>query len=393
MSKLRFLVSLITKENDYQVEQAAAALTAAKEIGVDVDIVYADNDPITQSTQVLKAIQAEPSQRPNGIVIEPLGATAFPQAAQAAVSAGIGWAVLSRRADYAKEMGKSSRPPVFSVSVDQVEVGRIQARQVMALLPRGGTVLFIQGPSVSSVSKERHDGLMELLPSNVHLTNLRGRWTEESAYQSVCSWFKLMTAQKARIDLVLAQNDVMGMGARKAIEETVTGPDRDDWLEILITATEFRKRGKLGSEGESLRRLSLCLPAPARRSGLWRRRFGSPPASPSTFILPQRRFPKSRSLLPKAPKDDVVACVWKQSAILIKGLPTQRHRASGRRSNPCVTDLGVKLSQTSASQLKRQLHPRRASACSCSLTPRSFCVSLSSIVWAFVGRDNRVVAV
>lgn len=144
-------------------------------------------------------------------------------------------------------MGKSSRSPVFSVSVDQVEVGRIQARQVMALLPRGGSVLFIQGPSVSSVSKERHDGLMELLPANVHLANLRGRWTEESAYQSVCSWFKLMTAQKARIDLVLAQNDVMGMGARKAIEETVTGPERDDWLEIPITGVDgVLKRGKPG---------------------------------------------------------------------------------------------------------------------------------------------------
>jgi len=238
MGKLRFLISLITKENDYQVEQAAAALTAAKEIGVHADIVYADNDPITQSTQVLKAIQAEPSQRPNGIIIEPLGATAFPQAAQAAVTAGIGWAVLSRRADYAKEMGRSARTPVFSVSADQVEVGRIQARQVMALLPRGGSVLFIQGPSVSSVSKERYDGLMELLPSNVRLSNLRGRWTEESAYQSVCSWFKLMTSQKARIDVVLAQNDVMGMGARKAIEETVVGPDRDDWLGIPITGCD-----------------------------------------------------------------------------------------------------------------------------------------------------------
>jgi len=238
MSKLRFLFSLITKENDYQVEQAAAALAAARDIGVDADIIYADNDPITQSTQVLKAIQAEPSERPNGIIIEPLGATAFPQAAQPAASAGIGWAVLSRRADYAKDLGRTARSPVFSVSVDQVEVGRIQARQVMALLPRGGSLLFIQGPSVSSVSKERHDGLLELLPANVHLTNLRGRWTEESAYQSVISWFKLMTAQRARIDLVLAQNDVMGMGAKKAIEGTVTGPDRDDWLEIPITGVD-----------------------------------------------------------------------------------------------------------------------------------------------------------
>jgi len=234
MSKLRFLVSLITKENDYQVEQAAAARAAASDLGVDTDIIYADNDPITQSTQVLKAIQTDEAQRPNGIIIEPLGATAFPQAAQAAAKAIIGWAVLSRRADYARELAKSTRSPVFSISTDQVEVGRILARQVMALLPRGGSVLYIQGPSVSPVSRDRHTGLTEVLPGNIHLTTLRGRWTEESGYQSVCSWFKLMAAQKVRIDVILAQNDVMGMGAKKAIQEIVTGPDRDDWLEIPI---------------------------------------------------------------------------------------------------------------------------------------------------------------
>lgn len=305
MSKLRFLVSLITRENDYQVEQAAAALATAKEIGVDTEIVYADSDPITQSTQVLKAIQAEPSQRPNGIIVEPLGATAFPQAAQAAVSAGIGWAVLSRRADYAKEFGKSSRSPVFSVSVDQVEVGRIQARQVMALLPRGGSVLFIQGPSVSSVSKERQEGLMELLAGNVHLTNLRGRWTEESAYQSVCSWFKLMTAQKARIDLVLAQNDVMGMGARKAIEETVTGPDRDDWLEIPITGVDgVLKTGQAWVTSGKLAATVIVPPSSGKAlrlmaEALWK---GSSSVAEHIFTSPTA-FPEIAQLGPKSPKE------------------------------------------------------------------------------------------
>src|SRR5215472_16479238 len=117
MNKLRFLVSLITKDNDYQVEQASAARAAATELGVDAEIIYADSDPITQSTQVLKAVQADPTLRPNGILVEPLGATAFPQAAQAAVTAGVGWAVLSRKADYAREFGKSARVPVFSISV------------------------------------------------------------------------------------------------------------------------------------------------------------------------------------------------------------------------------------------------------------------------------------
>ena len=88
MTKLRFLVSLITQDNDYQVEQAAAAKSAAVELGVEAQIVYAGDDPITQSTQVLRAIQTEPSLRPSGILIEPVGATSFPQIARAAASVG-----------------------------------------------------------------------------------------------------------------------------------------------------------------------------------------------------------------------------------------------------------------------------------------------------------------
>ena len=54
MANLRFIVSLITKDNDYQVEQAAAAQAAAQKVGVDAQILYADNDAITHSTQLLK---------------------------------------------------------------------------------------------------------------------------------------------------------------------------------------------------------------------------------------------------------------------------------------------------------------------------------------------------
>jgi ribose transport system substrate-binding protein len=172
MTELRFLVSLITQDNDYQMEQVAAAKAAAAELDVEAQIVYAGNDPITQSTQVLTAIQTEPSLRPSGILIEPVGATSFPQIARAAASVGIGWAVLRRQAEYAGELRKTTRSPGFSASGDHVEVGRIQGRQIAALLPRGGAVLLIQGPSVSSVSRDRQTGLQELLPPNVHVTSL-----------------------------------------------------------------------------------------------------------------------------------------------------------------------------------------------------------------------------
>ena len=82
MANLRFIVSLITKENDYQLEQGADAQAAAQKLGVDVQILYADNDAITQSTQLLKAIQCDATARPQAIIFEPAGGTAFPQVAQ-----------------------------------------------------------------------------------------------------------------------------------------------------------------------------------------------------------------------------------------------------------------------------------------------------------------------
>src|SRR5579864_9244550 len=216
MAKIRILVSLTTNDNDYQVEQAQSAEKAASELGVTAEILYADNDAINQSTQILRAIQGEPEDRPNAIVFEPVGGTALPQVARAAATAGIGWAVLNREASYIEELRKSSSAPIFAISSDHLEIGRIQGRQFAALLPRGGAVLYIQGPSENSAAKERTLGMQEAKPANLQIIALRGQWTEESALRAVRSWLKLTTSQKATIDVVGAQDDSMAMGARKA---------------------------------------------------------------------------------------------------------------------------------------------------------------------------------
>ena len=48
MNKLGFLVSLTTSDNDYQIEQAKSAEEAARKHGVEIGIIYADNDAIQQ---------------------------------------------------------------------------------------------------------------------------------------------------------------------------------------------------------------------------------------------------------------------------------------------------------------------------------------------------------
>ncbi len=230
--KLRIVVALTTNDNDYQVEQAQSAEQAGTRLGVTVEIIYADNDAINQSTQILKAVQSAPEARPDAIVFEPVGGTALPQVARAAAGAGIGWAVLNRDASYLEELRRTTSAPMFGVSSDHVEIGRLQGRQLAALLPKGGAVLYIQGPSENSAAKDRTAGMQETKPANIQATLLKAQWTEESSLRAVRSWLKLSTSQKSTIDVVAAQDDSMAMGARKAFQEMSSEIDRERWLKI-----------------------------------------------------------------------------------------------------------------------------------------------------------------
>src|SRR5256885_15833740 len=88
---------------------------------------------------------------------------------------------LNRDASYVEELRRTSTAPIFAISSDHVEIGRIQGRQLAVLLPRGGSVLYIQGPSENSAAKDRTLGMQETKPANVQIIALRGQWTEESA--------------------------------------------------------------------------------------------------------------------------------------------------------------------------------------------------------------------
>jgi ribose transport system substrate-binding protein len=238
MKKLRFLVSLHTRENDFQVAQAQTAEATAHKLESDVEIVFADNDAVNQSTQLLKAIQNRAESRPDAIIVEPFGGTALPQVARAASAAGIGWAVMNRRPDYLSDLRKSSTAPVFAVSSNHFEIGRIQGKQFAALLPRGGSVLYIAGPSQSSSAQERESGMLETKPSNIEVKVLKAHWTEESASKAVRSWLKMATSQSASISLVGAQDDSMALGARKAFQEMANEAERSRWLSLPFTGCD-----------------------------------------------------------------------------------------------------------------------------------------------------------
>jgi len=238
VNKLRIFVSLITEGNDYQQEQAATARTAARDLGVDVEIAFADGDSITQSTQILKSIQADPVLRSSAVIVEPVGGTGLPQVAKAANAVGIGWGLLNREADYIAELRRGSQTPTFVVTSDHVEIGSIQAKQLAAMLPDGGSVLYILGPTESAAARDRKAGFEAACPNNVQILSVRGKWTEESSHNSVTTWLKLGGAAKASVRAIVAQNDAMAMGARNAFEKCGDPQERVKWLSLPFTGCD-----------------------------------------------------------------------------------------------------------------------------------------------------------
>src|ERR1700731_2532759 len=237
MKRLSFVVSLTNNDNDYQQEQAAAAEKAGRRCGVDVKIIQANNDALAQSQQLLHYVQDSSVARPDAIMFEPAGGTAFPQVARAAAAAGIGWVVLNHEVDYILELRRAYKVPVFAISSDHVEVGKIQGKQFATLLPNGGSMLYIERPANSSAAKERTAGMNLTKPENIQLKTLRANWTEEGAHRAMSSWLRLRTSQQMVIDLVAAQDDSMAAGAKKAFAE-MPESERARWMKVPFTGCD-----------------------------------------------------------------------------------------------------------------------------------------------------------
>jgi len=207
----------VRENNDYQRLQASSAVQAAERLGAELQVTNANGDSIQQSQDLLTIIQT-PSLRPDALIVEPAG-TPMPHVARAAAIAGIGWVMLNKRAEYLAELRSQYKVPVFAISSDNEEIGRLQGQQLGVLLPRGGVALYIQGPA-NATSEMRTAGMAQTKPRNIELRMLRGDWTQESGHKAIDAWLRLSTSKDIPIGVVASQNDGMAMGARKALEQS-----------------------------------------------------------------------------------------------------------------------------------------------------------------------------
>jgi ribose transport system substrate-binding protein len=312
MTRNRFLISLITKDNDYQREQAAAAEEIARTLGVDLQIAWADSDAITQSQQLLEVIQSPTASEFSGIIVEPAGGTSMTQVARAALRAGIGWVILNREIDGIAELRRLSDAPVFSVSSDNEEVGRIQGRQFSALLPQGGLVLYLQGPSASQASQRRAMGVQATKRHNISLKVLKcPTWTEAGGHGAVTSWLRVTVAHKEQIDLVAGQNDLIAVGARKALKDNLMDAGGSGFGSVRFTGVDgIPKTGQAWTRSGILAATVVVPPntVPALKMLVKATRDGSQP--PEQTLVAPYSFPELSQLGASTEEDPATKDGW-----------------------------------------------------------------------------------
>lgn len=231
----KVVVALLSEEQEFQRLQAADARLAAERAGLDVEVLFAENNAIVQIQQLFHFVYTPEPDRPVAIVVETVTGEGLERVARNAVKAGVGWVLINRKVAYLDELRRQHPDlPISMVSTDQEEIGRIQARQFRALLPKGGAVLYIQGPGDTSAAKDRLEGMKEgTTGAGMELRVLNGDWSVESGEKAVSSWLRLKTSEGFRPDLLGSQNDAMAVGARKAIQAL-----RPEWSRLPFTGCD-----------------------------------------------------------------------------------------------------------------------------------------------------------
>jgi ABC-type sugar transport system substrate-binding protein len=225
--------------NDYQELLREDCDAAARRFELSVRSLHGQSDAGRQLQQIHDCLREPESVRPSAMLVFPVSETGLRPLAYEAARLGIGWVTLNRTSDFVPSLRREyPHLPIFCVSPDQRKVGRIQGKQLKGLLPRGGQVVYIQGPADNPSAQLRLTGVRDEVEGSVTLALYRGDWSFTGGADEATRWLQTLPPARTLTDcIVTGQNDAMAMGARTVIKRAA------------ITRTELGTLGITGCDG------------------------------------------------------------------------------------------------------------------------------------------------
>jgi inositol transport system substrate-binding protein len=232
--------------NAFQIAVTDAAKEKAKELGVELSVLSADQDAAKQISEIEQCV----SEKYDAIIFEPVDPDGLGAAAKEAADAGVVvMNVISPITDW-KENG------VSAISCgNNVAAGETEMQKVADLLGGKGNIAILTGPSGDSGGLQRMEGYEKVLKKYPEMKQVVEpadcQWDTAKAQSTVESW---LSAHK--LNAIIAENDGMAVGAGNAAGANsgiiITGVDgTPDGFEAIgdgrITGTVSQNGGSMAS--------------------------------------------------------------------------------------------------------------------------------------------------
>ena len=192
--------------NAFQIAVTEGAEAKAKELGVELNILSADQDAAKQISQIEQCV----SEGYNAILFEPVDPDGLRDAAKAAADAGVVVInVVSVCTDW-----ESAGISAISCG-NNVKAGENEMQHVADLLGGKGNVAFLTGPSAVTDALDRLEGYRNILAKYPDIKEVVApadcEWDTAKAQATVESWLSAYD-----LDAIVCENDGMAVGAGNA---------------------------------------------------------------------------------------------------------------------------------------------------------------------------------
>ena len=214
-------LSISTLNNPFFVDLKDGAQAAAKELGIELVVMDAQNDASKQMANIENLVQ----QKVSVLIVNPVDSKAVVPAIEAANKANIPVITVDRGADGGKI--------VSAIASDNVAGGKMAAQLLIDKLGGKGKVIELEGIPGSSAANDRGKGFDDGIKAATGITLAAKQPADFDRAKGMKVMENILQANP-EIQAVFAQNDEMALGAVEAIKAA----KRQNVLVVGFDATE-----------------------------------------------------------------------------------------------------------------------------------------------------------
>ena len=213
---------LVDKENEFQQLLAREATAAAVRAGFRLEARASGLGGYALGAQLRLIDSWLEGDAPQALLVLAARDRGLAGTIRAAARRGVHWIALNRTADDLDAIRlEFPKVVVATVCPDEMATGRVQGRLVRAVLPRGGSILYVTGHTSSLTACDRAAGLAEALASQPYETlPLEAGWSAAEAYEVVGGWLRIALRARRRPDAIVCQSDTIAEGTLRAWRDT-----------------------------------------------------------------------------------------------------------------------------------------------------------------------------